>query len=62
VSIQQSFEQPDIFSPGNENIHEGSLISSVSWNTKVAHILASSSENGIFAVWDLKNHVSLFNH
>lgn len=43
------------------NYHEGSRITSISWNRVVPHILASASENGKIVVWDLKVNKSIFN-
>lgn len=43
------------------NFHEGSRITSISWNRMVPHILASASENGKIVVWDLKVNKSIFN-
>ncbi|KAH7647951.1 hypothetical protein FG379_001013 [Cryptosporidium bovis] len=42
------------FEPGKENKHGDSDLTSVKWNPKVSHILASSSGNGTTAIWDLK--------
>ncbi|KAH8741812.1 hypothetical protein FG386_001386 [Cryptosporidium ryanae] len=42
------------FEPGKENKHGDSDLTSVKWNPKVSHILASSSGNGATAIWDLK--------
>jgi protein transport protein SEC31 len=38
-----------------EGHKQGSEITSVAWNTQVAHILASSSADGSVAVWDLNS-------
>jgi WD40 repeat protein len=43
------------------NYHEGSRITSISWNRQVPHILASASENRKIVVWDLKINKSIFN-
>lgn len=59
-NLEQDISDPDVFSPG-DNLHEGSVITSVSWNRKVPHILASASQNGISVVWDLKINKSIFN-
>ena len=48
------------FKPGEPNFHEGSPITSISWNRQVPHILASASSNGVIVVWDLKQSKSLF--
>ena len=50
-----------MFKPGVPNYHEGSRITSISWNRIVPHILASASENGKIVVWDLKVNKSIFN-
>jgi protein transport protein SEC31 len=52
---------PNVFKPGVPNYHEGSRITSISWNRIVPHILASASENGKIVVWDLKVNKSIFN-
>jgi protein transport protein SEC31 len=46
--------------PGKKNPHEGSYVTSVAWNKEVAHILASASENGLIALWDIKTDSSIF--
>ena len=43
------------------NHHQGSKITSISWNRIVSHILASASENGKIVVWDLKTNKPIFN-
>jgi protein transport protein SEC31 len=50
-----------VFKPGVPNYHEGSTITSISWNRVVPHILASASENGKIVVWDLKQNKPIFN-
>lgn len=59
-NLESDVADPDVFSPG-DNLHEGSIITSVSWNRQVPHILGSASQNGISVVWDLKNNKSIFN-
>lgn len=59
--IQHNIKQPNYFKPGMPNFHEGSRITSISWNRMVPHILASASENGKIVVWDLKVNKSIFN-
>ena len=49
-----------MFKPGVPNHHQGSRITSISWNRVVSHILASASENGKIVVWDLKVNKSIF--
>lgn len=59
VDISKDLDNPIIIAPGESNLHENSLITSVSWNKKVPHILASASSNGVAVVWNLKtNQVS----
>lgn len=45
---------------GKKNPHDGSYVTSVSWNREVPHILASASENGLVALWDIKTNNSIF--
>merc|ERR1719183_2973786 len=59
--ISANIKQPNVFKPGVPNYHEGSRITSISWNRIVPHILASASENGKIVVWDLKVNKSIFN-
>lgn len=59
--ISANLKQPNVFKPGVPNYHEGSRITSISWNRIVPHILASASENGKIVVWDLKVNKSIFN-
>ena len=59
-NIEQDISDPEVFSPG-DNLHEGSVITSVSWNRQVPHILGSASQNGISVIWDLKINKSIFN-
>lgn len=61
MNIERNISSPEIFSPGTPNLHQGSIISSVSWNKKVQHILASASLNGLTVVWDLKTNKPIFN-
>jgi len=58
--IQHNVKQPNVFKPGVPNYHQGSRITSISWNKIVSHILASASENGKIVVWDLKSNKSIF--
>ena len=49
-------EQPEnVFMPCANGTHQNTQITSVSWNTQVAHIVASSAADGTVAVWDLKS-------
>jgi protein transport protein SEC31 len=59
--ISSNLKQPTVFTPGVPNYHEGSRITSISWNRIVQHILASASEDGKIVVWDLKVNKSIFN-
>lgn len=59
--ISANIKTPNVFKPGVPNYHEGSRITSISWNRVVPHILASASENGKIVVWDLKVNKSIFN-
>lgn len=58
--IQSNIKQPIMYKPGMPNFHQGSRITSVSWNRVVPHILASASEDGKIVVWDLKVSKSIF--
>ena len=58
--ISHNIKQPNVFKPGVPNHHQGSRITSISWNRVVSHILASASENGKVVVWDLKSNKSIF--
>ena len=60
-NIEKDPSKPEVFSPGSPNYHEGSSVSSVSWNRHVPYILASSSQNGLTVVWDLRNKNPIFN-
>lgn len=55
-----SLKKPTKFKPGEPNHHENSLITSISWNRIVPHILASASQDGKIVVWDLKQSKSIF--
>lgn len=59
--ISTNIKAPNVFKVGQPNYHEGSRITSISWNRVVPHILASSSENGKIVVWDLKMSKSIYN-
>lgn len=59
--ISANLKAPNVFKPGVPNYHEGSRITSISWNRIVQHILASASEDGKIVVWDLKVNKSIFN-
>jgi len=59
--LSANMKTPNVFKPGVPNYHEGSNITSISWNRVVPHILASASENGKIVVWDLKGNKPIFN-
>ena len=49
-------EQPNVFvpAPPPNNAKHSAEITKVAWNTQVAHILASASQNGSCFIWDLR--------
>ena len=49
-------EQPSVFvpAPPPNNAKHTADITKVAWNTQVAHILASASQNGSCFIWDLR--------
>lgn len=59
--LSESIKSPTIFTPGEPNYHEGNIVTSISWNRVVQHILASASNDGTVVVWDLKNQKAIFN-
>ncbi|RHZ40734.1 hypothetical protein DYB26_001302 [Aphanomyces astaci] len=48
---------PQVYTPGGPNYTAtpGNEITCLAWNTQVAHILASGSQNGSTVVWDMKS-------
>ena len=60
VIIDKDPSDPDLRKPGSKNPHQGSYVTSVSWNREVPQILASASENGLVALWDTKANKSIF--
>lgn len=46
-------EHPNVISPAN-NSKQAAELTKVAWNTQVAYILASASQNGSCFVWDLR--------
>ena len=60
VDVGKDVLNPDVLQPSQNNPHEGSYISSVSWNKEVAHILASAGSDGLIALWDIKTNKSIF--
>ena len=61
LNIEKNIAEPQIFSPGENNLHEENSISAISWNRKIQHILASASLNGLTVIWDLKVNKAIFN-
>jgi len=59
--LSKNIQQPTVFTPGEPNYHEGSTVTSISWNRVVPYILASASNDGTVVVWDLKNSKAIFN-
>ena len=49
-----SLDNPTVVAP-SDDYFQGTQITSVAWNTQVAHIIASSAADGTVAVWDLKS-------
>lgn len=47
--------QPDIFAGVTTTRHVNSEVVCLAWNRKVQHILATSSNQGLTVIWDLKN-------
>ena len=49
-------ENPNVYVPGPppNNAKHTAAITKVAWNSQVAHILASSSQNGSCIIWDLR--------
>jgi WD40 repeat protein len=43
---------PSVFSPGVQK--HSANVTSVGWNPKVVHILASAAADGVCTVWDLR--------
>lgn len=50
----------DSFAPAQVTA-DTSIVTSVGWNWKVAHIFASAADNGVATVWDLKNKKAIMN-
>lgn len=61
LDIGQNIKKPAQFKPGVPNHHQGSKVTSISWNCTVPHILASASSNGKIVVWDMKSSKAIFN-
>lgn len=47
-------DNPSVFIPAPNSAKHTAEITQVAWNTQVAHILASSAQNGSCYVWDLR--------
>lgn len=60
MDVARDITSPDILKPSSKNPHEGSYITSVTWNKEVAHILASAGNDGLIALYDIKNNKSIF--
>jgi protein transport protein SEC31 len=60
LNVGKNPSEPELIKPGKKNPHVNSYVTSVSWNREVAHILASASENGLVALWDIKTNNSIF--
>jgi protein transport protein SEC31 len=50
-----NLEQPDAAFTPSDSGQQRAQITSLSWNTQVAHIVASAAADGTVAVWDLKS-------
>lgn len=60
MDIGENLSEPNIFKISEKNPHAGSYITAVAWNKEVAHIMASASDNGLIALWDVKVNKSIF--
>ena len=60
LNVGKDPSEPELIKPGSKNPHVNSYVTSVSWNREVPHILASGSENGQVALWDIKTNKSIF--
>jgi len=49
-------EKPTITVPSPDHPNQGAEISKISWNSQVAHILATAAGNGNASVWDLRQN------
>jgi hypothetical protein len=43
LDVSKDPSDPQLIKPGKKNPHDGSYVTSVSWNKEVPHILASAS-------------------
>lgn len=57
-------EEPSVFvpAPPPNNAKHTADITQVAWNSQVAHILASSAQNGSCFVWDLRQKKAWYVH
>eukprot|EP01118_Nematostelium_gracile_P009122 TRINITY_DN3055_c0_g1_i1.p1 TRINITY_DN3055_c0_g1~~TRINITY_DN3055_c0_g1_i1.p1 ORF type:complete len:479 (-),score=131.65 TRINITY_DN3055_c0_g1_i1:316-1752(-) len=55
----QNASSPTVFSLGSKNSQDS--VTTVSWNRKVAHILASATYSGTTSIWDVKQKRPLLN-
>jgi protein transport protein SEC31 len=55
-------DQPNVFipAPPPNQVRHTADITRVAWNSQVAHILASSAQNGSCIVWDLRQKKSWY--
>jgi len=63
LNLDSNINDPELFSPGDNSPHGEtgeSMITSISWNKKILHILASASDNSTIVVWDLKTNQPIF--
>lgn len=47
-------DPPTVFLPAPNSVKHTADVTQVSWNSQVAHIIASSAQNGSCFVWDLR--------
>ena len=59
-NLDNEITNPEVVLPGDESPHKNNLITCVSWNQKVTHILASASVDSTIVVWDLKSNQPIF--
>ena len=60
LDVGRDITAPDILKPSQKNPHEGSYVTSTTWNKEVPHILASAGSDGLIALWDIKTNKSIF--
>mmetsp|Transcript_24966 Transcript_24966/g.38177 ORF Transcript_24966/g.38177 Transcript_24966/m.38177 type:complete len:1050 (-) Transcript_24966:54-3203(-) len=54
VLISDIEQAENVFTPCANGTHQNTGITSLGWNTQVAHIVASAAADGTVAVWDLR--------